>query len=235
MRDEAWVLGVGLFVAGALLLLAMTRFLGAVSALPAGHALLAIREGRPVADDEIARAVAAMEQSLRWGGTRAEPLSDLALLKLMQIDGDVIGPGESSRLLTESIAAQKASLALAPANADGWARLTYAHYALSGLDRASLGALAMSFRSGRLERAPMVFRLQLILREWDALDPEMRALGRVQIRQLASHDQRALDALTDVYRVSSGTGREIIRATLASSPEERARFERRLRHKTRGE
>ena len=228
------MLGIGLFVAGALLLLALTRFLGAVSALPAGHALIAIREGRPVADDEVARAVAALEQSLRWGGTHAKSLSDLALLKLMQIDGDVIGPGES-RLLTESLAAQRASLALAPANADGWARLTYAHYALSGLDRASLDALEMSFRSGRLERAPMVFRLQLILREWDALDPEMRALGRVQIRQLARHDPRALDALTDVYLVSSGTSREIIRAALASSPEERVRFERRLRRKTRGE
>ncbi len=215
------MLGTGLFVAGALFLLALTRLLGAVSALPAGHALIAIREGRPVADDEIARAVAAMEQSLRWGGTRAESLSDLALLKLLQIDGDVIGPGES-RLLTESLAAQRASLALAPANADGWARLTYAHYALSGLDRTSLGALEMSFRSGPLERAPMVFRLQLILREWDALDPEMRALGRVQIRQLASHDPRALDALTDVYRASSGAEQEIICATLAASPEEHA-------------
>jgi len=81
----------------------------------------------------------------------------------------------------------------------------------------------------------MVFRLQLILREWDALDSEMRALGRVQIRQLASHDPRALDALINVYLASSRTGQEIIRATLAASPEERVRFERRLRRKTRGE
>ena len=78
----------------------------------------------------------------------------------------------------------------------------------------------------------MVFRLQLILREWDVLDPEMRALGRVQIRQLARYDPRALDALTDVYLASSRAGREIIRAALASSPEERVRFERRLRRKT---
>lgn len=228
------MLGIGLFVAGALLFLGLPRFLGAVLVLPAGHALIAIRESRPAAEDEVARAVSAMEQSMRWGGTHAESLSDLALLKLIQIDRDVIEPGES-RLLTESLAAQRASLALAPANADGWARLTYALYALSGLDRASLDALEMSFRSGRLERAPMGFRLQLILREWDAVDPEMRALGRMQIRQLARYDRRALDTLTDAYLASSRAGREIIRATLDSSPQDRVRFERRLRSRTQSE
>ena len=81
----------------------------------------------------------------------------------------------------------------------------------------------------------MVFRLQLVLREWDALDPEMRALGRVQIRQLVRYDHRALDALTDVYLASSRTGREIIRAALASSAQDRVRFERRLRRKTQSE
>ena len=235
----------GLFVGGALLVLGLLGLLGAALALPAGPALIAIREGRPPAADRLARAVASAERLQRWGGSAAS-LSDLALLKLIQAEaGDIPGPERLQRL-QESQTIQAASLARAPASTDGWARLTFARYALSGLDDASRDALAMSFRTGRLERAPMVFRVQLLLREWEALDPALRALGSAQIRQLTRYHARDLDALIDVYRASDRAGQEVIRASLSDSSEkdswkedsseedpseDRARFERRLRRR----
>ena len=233
--DEAWVGVTGFFIGGALFCLGLTGFLVAVLALPAGPALNAIREGRSPADDQIGRAMAATERSLRWGAASAVSLSDLALLKLMQVRlGDATGP-EGFQLIRESLTSQEASLARAPSNSDGWARLTYARYALSGLDEASRDALAMSFLTGRLERSPMAFRLQLILREWEAVDPELRALGIEQIRQLARYGSRALDALVDIYLASGQAGRDVITEILARSPENRIRFERRLRQKTKSD
>ncbi len=235
----------GLFVGGALLVLGLSGLLGAVLALPAGPALIAIREGRPPATDPLARAVASAERSQRWGSSAAL-LSDLALLKLIQAEAGDIPEPERLQRLQESQRAQEASLARAPASTDGWARLTFARYALSGLDEASRDALAMSFRTGRLERAPMVFRVQLLLQEWEALDPAMRALGSAQIRQLARYHRRDLDALIDVYRASDRAGQEVIRAALWDSSEkdsseadlseedwseDRARFEGRLRRR----
>ena len=96
------------------------------------------------------------------------------------------------------------------------------------------------------ERAPMVFRVQLLLQEWEALDPALRALGSAQIRQLTRYHRRDLDALIDVYRASDRAGQEVIRAALWNSSEkdsseedlseedwseDRARFERRLRRR----
>ena len=249
--DEFGVRAAGLLVGGALLLLGLPGLLGATLDLPAAPALLAIRESRPVAAEDLARAVASAERSQRWGGN-AVSLSDLSLLKLMQAESsDTLEP-ERLRLLQESRTIQEASLARAPASTDGWARLTFARYSLSvlekervlqeelgeGLDPASRAALEMSFRTGRLERAPMLFRIQILLREWETLDPELRALGNAQIRQLSRYNQRDLDALIDVYQASDRAGREIIWAALSDlsergSPgeEDRARFERRLRQK----
>ena len=211
----------------AVLFLSLPRFLGAATALPAGPALNTIRKGGSLADEPLDRAVAALEQSLRWQATPAS-LSDLAVLKLVRLRaGEPIG-AEQHRQLAESRAAQEASLAGSPASSNGWARLSYARYALSGLDEVSRGALEMSFLTGRLEYAPMRFRLQLILREWQALDPEMRAAGRAEVRRLARYGQRGLDALVDVYLASEGAGSEIIGEVLAGAPQDRVRFERRL-------
>jgi hypothetical protein len=222
----------GIFVGVVLFFLGLLGFLGSALALPAGPALNTIRGGRTVADNHVARAVAAVERSLRWGVAPAASLSDLALLKLVQAQSRDATTPEGAQLLMESLAAQETSLAQAPASTNGWARLTYARYALSGLDEASRDALAMSFLTGRLERAPMAFRVQLILREWEVLDPEMHALGSMQIRQLCRYGHHALDALVDVYLASDPAGREILLGALADSPEDHARFERRLRRKT---
>jgi len=248
----------GLLVGAALLLLGLSGLLGATLDLPAVPALIAIRESRPVTAEGLARAVASAERSQRWGGNAAS-LSDLSLLKLMQAESsDTLEP-ERLRLLQESRTIQEASLARAPASTDGWARLTYARYSLGvleegrvlqeelgeGLDPASREALEMSFRTGRLERAPMLFRVQVLLREWEALDPELRALANAQIRQLTRYGQRDLDALIDVYRASDRAGKEVISAALSGSSaarsdlsegnssgeEDRARFERRLRRR----
>ena len=231
--EEAWVPVSGLLVGLALLLAGLLGFLTSALALPAAPVLNAVREGREVADDRLARAAAALERSVRWGGNPAASLSQLALLKLVRSRSQGASASEELRLLTEALADQEASLGRAPANTDGWARLAYARYTLSGLDRASRDALAMSFLTGRLERAPMVFRLQLILREWEALGSEMHALGRLQIRRLSGDDQRAVDALVDVYLASDRAGREVIRAVLERFSEGHARFERRVRYRSR--
>ena len=189
--------------------------------------LQAIRTGRVVADGPLDRAVATLEQSLRWGATPSA-LSDLALLKLVRLRSrEAFGLGAHQDLL-EFLTTQEHSLARAPATTDGWARLTYGRYELSGLDQASRDALEMSFLTGRLERSPMAFRLQLMLREWPALDPEMRALARREIRQLTRHGPGGIDALVEVYRGLNLAGREVVQAVLAGSPQDQASFDRLL-------
>ena len=216
------VLGIGL----ALIWLSLPRFLGAASARPAHKVLWALRQGRALPVADLARGEAALERSTRWRGTPAHALSDLALLKLLQLQQGGGSGAEAQQRLTESLEAQAASLSQAPAGSNGWARLSYARYLRSGLTEASRDALELSFLSGGLDLPLLSFRLQLILREWDALGPEFHEAARGEILQLARHGPPGYDALVDIYLATPQA--QIIDVVIAESPPLQAQFARRL-------
>jgi hypothetical protein len=174
-QERVAALCIALLLAVSLLALAVPRLLRAGAALPAGPSLHRARGGMLLESEALAGAITTLEGSLRWGASPVL-LSDLALLKLLRAPA-----GDGHADLMEAMEAQEASLSRAPASSDGWARLSYARYALAGLNDATRDALELSFLTGRLERAPMVFRLQLVLKEWDAVGPERRFASSLAI------------------------------------------------------
>jgi len=211
----------------ALVWLSAPRFLGALDALPARNVLWEIRKERPVSAELIARGATALERSRRWSGTPAHLLSDLALLKLLQSQLAVDVPTvDAERLLAESVEAQQASLAKAPAGSNGWARLAYARYELAGLTPGARDALEMSLLTGGIDLPLLSFRLYLMLREWDTLESPFEDAAHREIIGLTRHGRPGYEALVDIY-LSSGHG-EVIDAVLTETPRKHAQFTRQL-------
>lgn len=219
-RSEAGLavllLGIGLVLVCA----GLPRFVGAAHAEPARAVLTAVRDGRAVPDADLARAIAALTGSLRaWAPAHAH--SDLALLLLLRTGGATGSDGAP-----EAIDALEAGIAGAPAGASGWGRLAHARYLHSGLTKASRAALEMSLRPAGADVSLAAFQLDLILREWDALGPGLRAAGRDRIRELTRHGDPGYDALVDVYLASPRAW--ILDEVLAELPPRREHFARRL-------
>ncbi len=211
----------GLLLGLALLALSLPRLAREVAALPAGPAVYAARGGREPGDERVARATRALEHSLRWS-TSPALLSKLALLKLVALRS---GKRRAPERLLDAMGTQERSLALAPASSDGWARLAYSRYALAGMVAATRAALELSFKTGRLERAPMAFRLQLLLSTWSGVEERLREAGLLQVRELARHPA-SVPLLVEVYRSAAPGAREIILSALADWPAVRFRLQR---------
>ncbi len=225
-------MGLGL----ALIAFSVPRFLGALEAREARSVLISVRMNRYQPDSELARAIGALEASTRWSGTPAYTYSDLATLKLLRLRTGAYKDLSREELLAQIIEDQEAALALAPAGHNGWARLAAARYELSGMSPAVEKALEMSFLTGGVDFTLVLFRLEFVLRQWDALGEDLREAGRGEILQLARHGRapwdrrssrtRGYDALVDLY-LRSERG-EIIRETLATDAKKLAVFERLL-------
>jgi len=217
--------------AGVLLLaLGVPRFLGAATALPARPALWEIREGRSASAQQQGRAVTALEQSSRWSGTPAFAQSEIALLKLLRLESIEDKKGENAQaLLRESLEAQEAGLAKAPASATAWARLAHGRYLNDRLDGGAPEALWMSFLSGNAGVPLHRFRLSLILLEWDALGPAFHEAAPGEILQLTRHGREGYEVLANLY-LASPRG-ELIDTVLADSPAAKAQLARWLNRK----
>ncbi len=230
-RSSRLVLVTALGLGLVLITLGTPRFLGALAFQPARAVLTALREGRGLPPEIIERGDRALESSMRWPGTPAHVLSDLALLKLLRVQPglreDVVD--RASRVaLREAIERQEESLRRAPAGSNGWGRLAYAYYVESGLSPATRNALEMSLRTGGLDLPLLSFRLQLILEEWETLEPELPEAAEDEILRMARYGRIGFDALAAIYLRSSHA--EIIDAVMERFPEHRALFARSLAH-----
>lgn len=230
-RRPLATLAVGPLLGLLLLSLGMPRLLRAAAIVSAGPALHAARSQHPIPAEQRARAIEALG-TVACRSASPGLLSELALLELLEArHAQTIGH-ESFSHLVFALEAQQASLAHAPASSDGWARLAFVRYALSGMGDATRQALALSFATGPREPGARIFRLQLVLREWGRLGPALREMARVQVRELSRHP-RSIGALIDVYRAATPEHQEIILSALDRAPGDRALFERRLRWKKR--
>jgi hypothetical protein len=214
-----------------LLALGIPRLLRTAAVLSAGPVLDAVREHRAIPAGQRTRDIEALDTVRRWSAS-ASLLSELALLELLEArHAQTIGRDSFSHLVS-ALEAQRASLARAPASSDDWARLAFVRYALSGMSDATRRALELSFATGPREPGARIFRLQLVLREWERLGPELREPARVQARELARH-LRSIGALIEVYRAATPEQQAVILSALDPAPADRALLERRLRWKKR--
>jgi hypothetical protein len=230
-RGPLGTLGVGLLLGLLLLALGIPRLVRTGVVLWADPGLDAALERRASPAERRARAIEAL-RAVRHRSPSASLLSELALLELLEArQAEMIGRDGLSHLVS-ALEAQQDSLASAPASSDGWARLAFLRYALSGMNDATRQALELSFATGPREPGSRTFRLQLALREWEHLGTDLQELARLQARELARH-LRSIGALIEVYRGATREQRTIILSALDRAPADRALLERRLRWKKR--
>jgi len=209
--------------------------LAARDAHPVVHAL---GLGQAPDDASLARGVAALERSAEWRGTPARRYGDLALLQLELARREEANPGRFVRRINAGVAAQRAALALAPADGSGWARLVYAQKLrarergdpaaarAASNDADSLGALEMAFLTRDLSFSLVRFRLAAALDQWAMLRPWLRTAARAEVLELTRYGARGMDALVDLYLASPHPA--VIDEELAAAPQQKADFEQRL-------
>jgi hypothetical protein len=117
----------------------------------------------------------------------------------------------------------EASLAEAPADPAGWAKLAEIYLAESGPAGRAPRALVLSLMTGPNEPGLLWRRVELGLASWPSLDEGDQALMETQLRRAAKQDPARLAGL------ARGSGRaEAVQAALADEPEALERFNTRL-------
>ncbi len=235
--DVKWRAGLGLLVGLALVAGGVTRSLGALVARAAHPVVHALGLGQTPDGASLARGVAALERSAGWRGTPARTYGDLALLQLERARREEADPGLFVPRIDAGVVAQRAALALAPADGSGWARLVYAQQLRArahggpGASRATIGAatpgvLEMTFLTRDLSFSLVRFRLAAALDQWAMVRPWLRTAARAEVLELTRYGARGMDALVDLYLTSPRP--EVIGEELAANPKQKADFEQRL-------
>lgn len=183
------VLALGLSLGVLLLALAGPRLVAAVLGTPADRVVFYLEEGQRVTDEALAGLVAARRAAAGWHET-AQDHRDIAAAELM-----LAHRGANPQGYEDAERALRRSLAMAPVDPHGWARLAHAA-ALQGRDGgAVVAALRASIRTGPYEPTLAAWRVAMMLRLWDVASVEDRTLFLAQIRQLAREDPDSLAAL----------------------------------------
>jgi len=223
---SALVLGLGGAVFG------VTRGLTAWAARPAHTVVFELGRGQAPEDSALEEAVTALQEAAAGPGPSARTYGNLALLQLERARRAGPGAPDFAAWIDSAVEAQRAGLALAPANGSGWARLTYAEKlraqapgaAPPGL--AAAQALEMSFLTRDLSFSLVRFRLEAALDDWATLRPWLRDAARDEVHELTRYGARGMDALVELYLRSPHP--DIIDEELSADPKQKAYFEKRL-------
>lgn len=188
----AWrgaTLTLGLALGVVLLVLAGPRLVAAVLGTPADRVAFYLEEGQRVTDEALAGLVVARRAAAGWHET-AQDYRDIAAAELM-----LTRRGAQASSYQDAERALVRSLAMAPLDPHGWARLAHVA-ALQGRDGTSvIAALRASIRTGPYEPTLAAWRVAMMLRLWDVATVEDRTLFLTQIRQWAREDPDDLAAL----------------------------------------
>jgi hypothetical protein len=177
------VLIVPLLLSVALLSLAVSRVAASVLKAPAHRTLLVIESGKSAGAEATSRAATYTQRAAQWEHS-AELFGELGFLRLWE--GFQTGRDDSVRLSLIDQASQslRQSIYLSPARPHPWVRLAYASV-LEGADpKDTTDLLAQSVRTGPYVAEISVTRLELLLRLWQHLTPEMRRYTMRQIRYI---------------------------------------------------
>ena len=208
-----FVLLVPLILSVALLTLGVPRVVASVLTAPAHRTILIIEDGGTSDAERLARAASYVERATDWerSARRYRHLGFLRLLQSFQTDRD--DPARPA-LISEASTSLRRSLQLSPARPHPWVRLAYARALEDAEPQELADLLGQSVRAGPYVAEIAVTRLDLMLRIWSHLPPDMRTYAMKQVRYIWPHAGREL------LEVARDTPRpEIIRFALRPYPE----------------
>jgi hypothetical protein len=186
--SRAWrgaTLALGLPLGVLLLALAAPRLVAAVLGTPADRVVFYLEDGQRVTDEALTGLVVARRAAAGWHAT-AQDFRDIAAAELM-----LAHRGANSQGYEDAERALGLSLAMAPVDPHGWARLAHVAW-LQDRDADSVAALRASIQTGSYEPTLAAWRVVMMLRLWEAASVEDRTLFLTQIRQLAWEDPDSL-------------------------------------------
>lgn len=206
-------LAVPLLLSIALLTLGVPRVVASVLTAPAHRTVLIVGSGKTAEAPALALAADYVERATNWQQS-AQLVGELGFLRLLQtFQTDRDDPARPA-LIGEASDSLRQALRLSPARPHPWVRLAYAR-ALEGADPTELAQLlAQSVRAGPYVSEIAVTRLDLLLRLWTHLPPDLRTYTMKQVRYIWPH------ASYELLRVVADTPRpEIIRFALRTVSE----------------
>lgn len=189
--SRAWrgaALALGLLLGVLLLALAGPRLVAAVLGTPADRVVFYLEERQRVTNEALAGLVVTRRAAAGWHET-AQDYRDIAAAELM-----LAHRGASSQGYEDAERALGLSLAMAPVDPHGWARLAHVAW-LQDRYTDSVAALRASIQTGSYEPTLAAWRVAMMLRLWEVASVEDRTLFLTQVRQLAREDPDALAAL----------------------------------------
>ncbi len=203
-----------MLIAGALLLAAVPRVVAAFWLWLRAPVMDLVTYQEPVRKGDLYGLIASRELALDWvdaGATHDEMAAALAVLAALEEPAS----GAERALLGRALAETEASLARAPADPRGWARLAYLRSLLTAApDPQAARALQLSLRTGPYERPDfLTLRLYLLLLNWPVMTGPERARTAGQMQLLW---QEAPDELVNLAREPGFTDRMV--AALAAAP-----------------
>ena len=207
----------------AILYLAGPRTMAAVVMFPGNHLLKRVQSGEALSEEQLETLINSRERALVWvesGRVR----TDLALAKLLLAQQRTVNQQPDEGLVDQAKAELRQGLLFSPARPHAWTRLAFSELQAGGDARQAVAALRMALRVAPYEPGVMFVRLEVGLRLWWSLDPELREQLGEQIRMAWRHSGEQLIATAlKTRRV------HVVRAALSRSPGDSAEFEKRLR------
>jgi hypothetical protein len=200
---------VPLLLAIPLLWLGVPRLVASILKAPAHRTVSMVQNGRTPASEQLERAAVHLERVTSWEESTGL-FADLGFLRLLQaVQTDPDDP-QRPVLAGQAAEALHQALLLSPARPHPWVRLAYAR-AIGGAEPSEVaGLLAGSVSVGPFVGEIAITRLELLLRAWDHLSPEMRRYTAEQIRYIWTND-----ASSDLIQVAKRTPRpQVIRFAL---------------------
>lgn len=217
---DAWPALLALGFAAALLALGFPRLVAALYAAPAAPVLARLDRSDPaVTPVDLLRAREALAVAQAWRPEGAGAVR-LARVTLSLAAREVQAGGDPAVLVGETLAAARAGLILAPAQARGWLLMAEATLAATADPGAAVAYLLESVRASPHELGLAPNRAELGLRAWPLLDADSRDAIAGQIRLAGL---RTPDILVDMA-VRAGDPAPV-RAALADDPDRLRRFE----------
>lgn len=190
-RRPAWPALFAIALGGLLVAMATPRLMAGIAIEPHDALLRAIGKARATEVPDLLQAAHDYEQALAWHFT-AEDSADLATLYFSAASHFPADHVLRADFLRRAVEHDRASLEHAPAQPYAWARLALALTNLEGDSDAARQALVQSLRRGPWQPGLAQLRAGMGLRHWWRLDPDTRALVRIQIRLAAELDPAGL-------------------------------------------
>ena len=131
-----------------------------------------IREGKSVAETELANVLSEALVLDRAQELRSSDLDDAALVASLFADHNARNPVQAPALFATAERLLRARLALAPADGNSWLRLAFVHTARFGLDTQARQALRMSWLVTPREFSVMWPGLRFRMDHWQELTVE---------------------------------------------------------------